>query len=213
MAKSHLSCLAFAACAAALLAACDTGGADGAQGEAVQVADFTGSLDRTFTGEPMPKVTVTNLDGETLDLAALQEPVLVNLWAEWCVPCAAEMPLLDALAADVAGEVLVLTVSVDLRGEEPTAQFFAENDLPNLPSWMDQPNDLALAYGGGPVLPMSVLYDANGNEVWRMIGAYDWSSEQAKAEVLEALEPVTPAPRVEATGDVGPIEAENRPEF
>jgi len=66
--------------------------------------------------------------------------------------------------------------------------FFKARDLPNLPRWMDQQNDLAFAYGGGAVLPLTILYDGNGNEVWRVIGAYDWSSAQAREEVLEAAQ-------------------------
>lgn len=190
-----------------MLGGCDSGAGGWVQGDGAEesVVALDGLLDRSFTGEPIPQVTVTDLDGQTLDLASLEGPVLVNLWATWCAPCIAEMPLLDHLAADLDGQVRVLTISEDLRGAEVVGPFFAENDLPNLPRWMDQPNNLAMEFGGGAVLPLTILYDANGNEVWRMIGAYDWSTAEAREEVLEALTPVTPAPRVEPSGDVEPI--------
>ena len=35
-------------------------------------------------------------------------------------------------------------------------------------------------------LPTTVLYNAEGKEVWRMQGGYDWSSDKAKALVAEA---------------------------
>ncbi|VVT11756.1 Thioredoxin-like protein [Erythrobacter sp. EC-HK427] len=215
MAKSRLSCLACAALFAGLLSACDSGARQAAQGDdaAAGAVVLDGLLDRSFTGEPRPAVTVTDLEGQTLDLASLQEPVLVNLWATWCAPCIAEMPLLDDLAADLDGQVRVLTVSMDLRGAEVVGPFFAERQFTHLPGWMDQPNDLAMAYGGGAVLPLTILYDANGNEVWRVIGAYDWSTAEAREEVLEALSPVTPSPRVEPSGDVGPIIRENSGTF
>ena len=38
-----------------------------------------------------------------------------------------------------------------------------------------------------PVLPLTVLYDAEGNELWRVIGASDWGTEEARAKILEAL--------------------------
>ena len=41
----------------------------------------------------LPPVAATTLDGQPLDLEALttDRPVLLNLWATWCAPCAAEL--------------------------------------------------------------------------------------------------------------------------
>ena len=51
---------------------------------------------------------------------------------------------------------------------------------------MDPQNALAVAYGGGTGLPLTVLYDAEGKEVWRVLGGYDWSSPEARELVAEA---------------------------
>ena len=192
MAKMRLSSLCIACLAAGLLSACDTGAGDAAQENAgadgaSETIPLTGSLNRSFAGEAIPEVTLTDPDGATLDLTALEEPVLINLWATWCAPCVVEMPLLDELSADLEGQVRVLTVSEDLRGAEVVVPFFEARDLPNLPRWMDQENDLAFSYGGGAVLPLTILYNGDGEEVWRVIGAYDWSSAEAREEVLEAV--------------------------
>ena len=34
---------------------------------------------------------------------------------------------------------------------------------------------------------LTVLYDAEGKEVWRMIGGFDWSSDEARALIQEGL--------------------------
>ena len=195
--------------AAGLLAACDTGGEGPAQESEAVGGDsaaeaLTGTLDRSFAGEAMPEVTLVDPDGAQLALGDPGGPVLLNLWATWCAPCVVEMPLLNELADDLDGQVRVLTVSEDLRGADVVVPFFEERDLPNLPRWMDPQNDLAFAYGGGAVLPLTILYDGEGREVWRVIGAYDWSTASAREEVLEALEPVADADAPERS-EAGPV--------
>jgi thiol-disulfide isomerase/thioredoxin len=192
LAKTRLFLICLAAGAAVSLGACDNGAEDAAQENVVasptsETIDLTGTMDRSFAGETIPAVTVVDPDGQELVLSEVCEPVLLNLWATWCAPCVVEMPLLNALAADLEGQVRVLTVSEDMRGAEVVEPFFAERDLAHLPRWLDPDNELAFTFGGGPVLPLTVLYDADGNELWRVIGAYDWGTEGARSEVLEAL--------------------------
>ena len=122
-----------------------------------------------------------------LDLAALDQPVLVNLWATWCVPCVVEMPALDRLAAEMDGEVKVLTISQDNRGAEVVVPFFAQRDFQYLEQWLDPQNDLAVEFSDGGLLPVTVLFDADGKELLRVAGGYEWDSEEAIAQVREAL--------------------------
>jgi thiol-disulfide isomerase/thioredoxin len=62
-----------------------------------------GTLAVTWTNtEPvtMPKLSLTRIDGGSVDLHSLVgKPVVLNLWASWCPPCQREMPVLrDAQA-------------------------------------------------------------------------------------------------------------------
>ena len=135
----------------------------------------------------MPALNLRDLEGRTLNLGAVQgTPVLVNLWATWCAPCIKEMPLLDELAEDYDGILRVITVSQDMGGEEKVAEFFAQNELGNLGSWMDPQAELSFTLGD-TVLPTTVLYSGQGQEIWRVRGDYDWSSEEARAAIDEAL--------------------------
>ena len=168
------------------VAACDRSAPDEAQ-ESGATAAPSGEIDYTTAGELMPAVNVRDLEGRELNLGALQgEPVLLNLWATWCAPCVKEMPMLDELAGDYAGRLRVVTVSQDMGDTDRVAEFFADGKFENLPSWIESEAELGFALGGG-VLPTTVLYDAQGREIWRITGDYDWSSEEARAAIDAAL--------------------------
>lgn len=57
-------------------------------------------------------------------------PVLVDFWAAWCHPCHQMEPIIDALARDLAGRLLVL--KVDTEREVATAARFSVRGVPTL---------------------------------------------------------------------------------
>jgi thioredoxin 1 len=56
------------------------------------------------------KVTDQNFDQEVLKAT---KPVIVDFWAEWCGPCRMLSPLLDELAQENEGKVIIGKVNVD----------------------------------------------------------------------------------------------------
>jgi thiol-disulfide isomerase/thioredoxin len=184
-------------CAAAL-AGCDRqSGGSAQQQEAAaaptpappQAEELTGKIDRSHAGEAVPDLAFADAGGKKLSLAALKgTPVLLNLWATWCAPCKAEMPTLDTIAGDDAGKLRVVTVSQDLKGAAEVTPFFSTQHFAHLEPWLDPDNTLGMKLGGGnAVLPTTVLYDASGKEVWRVVGGYDWASAEARSEIGKVL--------------------------
>src|SRR3546814_8095644 len=62
--------------------------------------------------------------------------------------------------------------------------WFQKAGLTTLRPYLDPENALLDAAAGG--LPTSLYYDAEGKEVWRVMGAIDWQGEEAKALLAEA---------------------------
>jgi thiol-disulfide isomerase/thioredoxin len=125
-------------------------------------------------------------DGAPATLADFRgKPVLLNLWATWCAPCVAEMPTLDALAA-AEPRLEVLALSQDLDGRQKVESFFAERKFRMLEPYIDPQLQLM---GDLKVqsLPTTILYDADGREVWRMTGMEDWQGARARTLIAEAL--------------------------
>jgi thioredoxin 1 len=62
--------------------------------------------------EPRNELTVTDrsFDGQVL---AVQEPVLVPLWAAWCGPCRMIAPLIDELRVEYAGRAKMAKIYVN----------------------------------------------------------------------------------------------------
>lgn len=63
------------------------------------------------------QVTDTDFEQEVLKASG---PVLVDFWAEWCGPCRALGPSVDALAEEKNGEVKVVKVNIDESPNAPT---------------------------------------------------------------------------------------------
>jgi thiol-disulfide isomerase/thioredoxin len=144
-------------------------------------------LSYAFAGKPAPDVAFTGADGREVALPDfVGRPLLVNLWATWCGPCKVEMPSLDRLAVLEEGQLSVIAVSQDLQGRKPVQRFFESAQISNLEPYTDPENRLSAAVGGQIALPMTILYNGEGKEVWRVIGGVEWDDAEMAKLIDEA---------------------------
>jgi thioredoxin 1 len=69
--------------------------------------------------ENIKHITDANFDAEVLKS---EQPVLVDFWAEWCGPCKMIAPILEEVAKQYEGKLVVAKVDVDANQAVP-AQF------------------------------------------------------------------------------------------
>ena len=64
-----------------------------------------------------------------------QQPVLLDCWATWCVPCRQMSPVIDQLASEYRGRVVVAKLNVDQQRE--VAQHLDVSSIPALMFFKD----------------------------------------------------------------------------
>jgi thiol-disulfide isomerase/thioredoxin len=145
-----------------------------------------GTIDRSRAGAPAPDTAFDDPDGAKTSLAEFRgKPVLLNLWATWCAPCVKELPTLDALQKREGKGLQVLTVSQDLEGRAKVEAFLAKGKYRTLEAWLDPEMGLMNALGV-TTLPTTILYDAEGREIWRVAGDKNWAGTDTAALLAEA---------------------------
>jgi thiol-disulfide isomerase/thioredoxin len=136
-------------------------------------------MSRRLAGAP-PKLAALHseanqiLPGERKGLSArLAElrghPVVVNVWAAWCGPCRAEMPVLQQVSLDFGRQVAF--VGVDLRDNRASAVSFLKKIPVSYPSYEDPDGRFFNAQGLQGV-PSTLFYDRRGRQTFVHQGPY-----------------------------------------
>lgn len=76
--------------------------------------------DHLRSGKPAPDFSYKNLEGEEVALSDFKDKVVyVDVWATWCGPCLGQLPHLEELEEEMAGnDVVFISVSVDESYED-----------------------------------------------------------------------------------------------
>jgi len=95
-------------------------------------------------------------------------PVIVDFWAPWCAPCRMVAPVLDKLAKELSGKLIVAKVNTD-----------------EYPDWANR-----FGVQGIPTM----LFIANGKVIHRQVGALpETMLREAVNQFLEVVQSAPPA--------------------
>jgi len=137
-------------------------------------------------GAPPPVLARPEAEPQTLQSlaqAAGGKPVVLNLWATWCGPCRAEMPLL-ARAQLAHPEVLFVLAN---QGEPDSViqAYLAREGLQLESVWRDPASALGPAVGSSG-LPTTVYFDAQGRRLGAHVGVL---TESALRVIVRRVSP------------------------
>jgi thiol-disulfide isomerase/thioredoxin len=141
-----------------------------------------------------PDWTLPTPAGDTVSLhdKLADGPVVVSFWATWCIPCLKEMPHLNEMAGDLAGQATFIAVSVD-----NSKSMAKVGPLVRARGW----DDLVVVQDAAGTVqqtlqvlspPYTVVYDAAGNEVYRHEGYKAGDEVELKHAVEQAIASVSP---------------------
>jgi len=126
----------------------------------------------------LPDLTVACLGGgRPVRLAGLRgQPMVINVWAQWCGPCRQEAPYLAEVASDPDAPVRIFGIDYD-DPEPDWAIEFARLSGWRFPQLADPKRKLAgpLRLGGGP--PQTLFVTAEGRIAHRHLGPFDSAGE------------------------------------
>ena len=130
-----------------------------------------------------PEISFNDMDGKRHTLSQYsKQPVLMIFWATDCPGCVKEMPELNALYQDYAGQGLAMIgVAMSHDSPEHINAMRIQRKLPYTITW-DKNNEIATAFNRVRVTPTHFLIAPNGEIVMRKIGALNFQQLRSKLD-------------------------------
>lgn len=112
-----------------------------------------------YPGGRLPPVETTTLDNTPIELnAEIGQPLILNFWATWCIPCVEEMPILEQLYQD---GVLVIGINAGLEDPATVSAWIEQMGL-SFPIIVDDEQRTIEAQYRVTGLPTTFFVDAEG---------------------------------------------------
>ncbi|MDH3730792.1 MAG: TlpA family protein disulfide reductase [Acidimicrobiia bacterium] len=118
--------------------------------------------------DALPEATASDIEAL---LADSERPVVMNVWASWCIPCRSEAPLLAQAHTSFGDDIRF--VGIDVRDSQSNArEFLAEFDLDIFEHYFDSTGVIPGAFGGRGV-PLTFFFRQGGELSYLHFGVID----------------------------------------
>lgn len=122
-----------------------------------------GQIPTPREGFPAPNFSLDALNGQPISLSSLRgQVVVINLWASWCGPCQAEMPVIEKVyLSEHSRGLAVLAVNTTFQDNELNARAFAQRFSLTYPVLLDRDGSVSKTYLLR-ALPTTYIVDRRG---------------------------------------------------
>lgn len=142
----------------------------------------------SFAQDALPNIDVTTLNGESIAITEATQsdgPVVISLWATWCVPCLKELDAISEVYADWEDDTNVKLFAISVDDSRTVKRV---KPLINGKGWdytilLDTNNDLKRALGAATV-PLTLLVK-DGKIVYRHSGYTPGSENELYEKIKE----------------------------
>lgn len=128
---------------------------------------------------------VRDLEGREAHLDVQGRVVLLDVWATWCEPCRATLPIYEQLAAELGPRGLTV-VALSIDDEDETVRAFLAKHRPAFVELRDPHGEVADRLGA-KLMPTCFLLDRSGEVRFKHEGFAPAEGAQIRAELLELL--------------------------
>jgi cytochrome c biogenesis protein CcmG/thiol:disulfide interchange protein DsbE len=120
----------------------------------------------------IPELPQASSDDVRSILETSTEPIVLNVWASWCVPCRSEAPLLEKAAAARPG---VRFIGLNVRDDQDGARGFVAEFFPDasIEHLYDPGGSIPIDLGGSRGVPLTFFYAPGGTLVTLHTGVID----------------------------------------
>lgn len=143
-----------------------------------------GSIPSPLIGKPLPALAGTTLDGQPQTLAGSGRPMVVNVWASWCLPCLDEHPVLMEGARRWSDRVEFVGLAYR-DAPEAVRDWLGRHGNPFSRVVLD-PNGRAGIELGVYGVPETFFVDAGGRIVHKHVGALSAAALERQLSTLLA---------------------------
>jgi len=130
------------------------------------------------------KLEMPCLDGSLIiNFHSIKGPIIINVWGSWCEGCRGEMPyLVDLYSTEpfTSGRIKLLGIDVEESTLDAGPNFIKSHSM-TWPHLLDIDSKSKFVFGMG--VPVTWFIDANGDVIYKHIGAY-----RAKKELYDQVE-------------------------